>query len=58
MTQQTDRPTPPVQTTTDPNTADRRLSEEQKQNLTNEPDPPSDDKAHPLPDPNAVGEDG
>jgi len=58
MTESTDRPTPPKQTTTDPTTADRRLSDEQKQNLKDEPDPPQENKGQPLPDPNAVGEAG
>ncbi|WP_143754628.1 hypothetical protein [Caballeronia concitans] len=58
MTEQTDRSTPPKQTDSDPTAADRRLSDEQKQNAANEPAPPDADKGPPLPDPNAVGEDG
>ena len=34
------------------------LSDEQKQNLKDEPDPPQENKGQPLPDPNAVGEAG
>lgn len=56
---QTDRPTPPQQTPSDPNVADRRLSEEQKQSSTGEPDPPEPTRGKPeLPDPAGVGEAG
>ncbi|WP_250455683.1 hypothetical protein [Caballeronia sp. ATUFL_M2_KS44] len=58
MPEQTDRSTPPKQSDSDPTTADRRLSDEQKQNASNEPAPPTANKGQPLPDPNAVGEDG
>jgi hypothetical protein len=61
MTEQTDRATPPKQTPEDPNTADRRLSDEQKRAMTNEPAPPtpqSEGKEGKLPDPKEVGEAG
>ncbi|WP_244817984.1 hypothetical protein [Caballeronia sp. Lep1P3] len=57
MTQETERSTPPKQNTDDSTAADRRLSDEQKQNMTHEPAAPTN-KGEPLPDPNAVGEDG
>jgi hypothetical protein len=57
MTQDSERSTPPRQTTDDPNTADRRLSDEQKRTMKDEPAPPTG-KGDSLPDPNAVGEDG
>lgn len=50
--------TPPKQTPDDPNLADRRLSDEQKRSLRNEPSPAEPDAGMPLPDPNEVGEDG
>ncbi|SAK55400.1 hypothetical protein AWB77_01621 [Caballeronia fortuita] len=56
-----DRPTPPRQTPDDPNVADRRLSEEQKQSMKNEPEPPKqtdDTKESTLPNPKDVGEAG
>ncbi|BAN27397.1 hypothetical protein [Caballeronia insecticola] len=58
MTENTDRPTPPKQTPEDPNVADRRLSEEQKRTLKNEPEPPTADKKEKLPNPKDVGEAG
>ncbi|MDR5760286.1 hypothetical protein [Caballeronia sp. LZ035] len=58
MTSENDRPTPPKQTPDDPNVADRRLSEEQKRDLKNEPEQPSGDKGGKLPDPKEVGEAG
>ncbi|WP_248324387.1 MULTISPECIES: hypothetical protein [unclassified Caballeronia] len=57
MTQETERSTPPKQTPNDATAADRRLSDEQKRNLTNEPAPPTG-AGKPLPEPNDVGEDG
>ncbi|WP_244850859.1 hypothetical protein [Caballeronia sp. SL2Y3] len=57
MTQESERSTPPKQTPNDPTAADRRLSDEQKQDLTNEPAPPTG-AGKPLPEPNDVGEDG
>jgi hypothetical protein len=61
MPEQTDRPTPPKQTPGDPNVADRRLSDEQKRAMTNEPAPPRrdhDGKEGKLPNPKDVGEAG
>ncbi|SAK45696.1 hypothetical protein AWB80_00945 [Caballeronia pedi] len=58
MTEQTDRPTPPKQTPEDPNVADRRLSDEQKRAMKDEPAPPKRDKQGKLPDPKEVGEAG
>jgi hypothetical protein len=57
MAEQNDRPTPPKQTPDDPNMADRRLTEEQKQSLTNEPESP-ENKGEKLPNPKDVGEAG
>jgi len=57
MTQDSERSTPPRQTTDDPNTADRHLSDEQKRTMKDEPAPPTG-KGDSLPDPNGVGEDG
>jgi hypothetical protein len=54
----TDRPTPPKQNSDDPNLADRRLSDEQKGSMKNEPAPPDGDKKHKLPNPKDVGEAG
>lgn len=58
MTDQTDRPTPPQQTLGDPNVADRRLSEEQKRAMKNEPQRPRPEKTEKLPNPKDVGEAG
>jgi hypothetical protein len=58
MTDQNDRPTPPQQSPDDPNLADRRLSDEQKRALKNEPDKPDHDKTEKLPNPKDVGEAG
>ncbi|MDR5782181.1 hypothetical protein QCE63_22525 [Caballeronia sp. LZ065] len=58
MTDENDRPTPPKQTPDDPNVADRRLSDEQKRDLKNEPDKPSGNQSGKLPDPKEVGEAG
>lgn len=58
MTEQTDRPTPPKQTLNDPNVADRRLSEEQKRAMKNEPERPTFAKSDRLPNPKDVGEAG
>ncbi|WP_250523326.1 MULTISPECIES: hypothetical protein [unclassified Caballeronia] len=61
MNQQTDRPTPPIQTPEDPNMADRRLSDEQKRTMRNEPEPPKrtdESKEEKLPNPKDVGEAG
>lgn len=61
MTEQTDRQTPPKQTPDDPNVADRRLSDEQKRAMKNEPEPPRRDqrsKEGELPNPKDVGEAG
>jgi len=52
------RPTPPRQTETDPTAGDRRLSEQQKDSLTNEPVPPKPGRGDELPDPKDVGEAG
>jgi hypothetical protein len=57
MAEQNDRPTPPKQSPEDPNMADQRLTEEQKQSLTNEPKAP-ENKGGKLPDPKDVGESG
>ncbi|WP_277182259.1 hypothetical protein [Caballeronia sp. BR00000012568055] len=57
MAEQNDRPTPPKQTPDDLNMADRRLTEEQKQSLTNEPKTP-ENKGEKLPNPKDVGEAG
>ncbi|SAK44960.1 hypothetical protein AWB79_00908 [Caballeronia hypogeia] len=58
--EQTDRPTPPKQTPDDPNVADRRLSDEQKRAMKNEPAPPQRDKIEKadMPNPKDVGEAG
>lgn len=60
MTGNTDRPTPPKQTPEDPNLADRRLSDEQKRELKNEPAPPDRSKQQKsdMPKPQDVGEAG
>jgi hypothetical protein len=63
MSEQNDRSTPPKQTPEDPNVADRRLSEEQKRAMKNEPAPPKQQsegerKEGKLPDPKEVGEAG
>ncbi|MDR5836840.1 hypothetical protein [Caballeronia sp. LZ034LL] len=58
MTDENDRPTPPKQTPDDPNVADRRLSDEQKRDLKNEPEKPSGGQSGNLPDPKEVGEAG
>ncbi|WP_250516727.1 hypothetical protein [Caballeronia sp. INDeC2] len=61
MNEPNDRPTPPKQTPEDPNVADRRLSDEQKDAMTNEPDPPKrndEGKESGLQDPKDVGEAG
>ena len=52
MNEPADRPTPPKQTPEDPNVADRRLSDEQKRAMTNEPEAPKpvdNDKESKLP---------
>ncbi|RKR38282.1 hypothetical protein B0G82_6409 [Paraburkholderia sp. BL17N1] len=58
MTTESPRPTPPRQTESDPTAADRRLSDEQKESLKNEPAPPTPNSGEPLPDPKEVGEAG
>ncbi|AQH04485.1 MULTISPECIES: hypothetical protein [Caballeronia] len=61
MSEPTDRATPPKQTPEDPNVADRRLSDEQKRAMTDEPAPPErqdESKVGELPDPKDVGEAG
>jgi hypothetical protein len=52
------RPTPPRQTPTDATAGDRRLSEQQKDSLTNEPAAPKPGRGDELPDPKDVGEAG
>jgi len=58
MTDKTDRQTPPRQTPEDPNVADRRLSDEQKRAMKNEPERPRPEKTDKLPNPKDVGEAG
>ncbi|WP_321797860.1 hypothetical protein [Caballeronia sp. J97] len=61
MNENTDRPTPPKQTPDDPNVADRRLSDEQKRAMKDEPAPPKrtdQGKESKLPNPKDVGEAG
>ncbi|SAK47951.1 hypothetical protein AWB76_01116 [Caballeronia temeraria] len=61
MNEQTERDTPPKQTPEDPNVADRRLSEEQKRAMKNEPEQPKrpdESKGEKLPNPKDVGEAG
>ncbi|TDY22518.1 hypothetical protein B0G81_2828 [Paraburkholderia sp. BL6665CI2N2] len=58
MTTESARPTPPRQTESDPTAADRRLSDEQKESLKNEPAPPTPNSGEKLPDPKEVGEAG
>jgi hypothetical protein len=58
MTEHNDRPTPPKQSPDDPNMADRRLSDEQKNSATNEPARPDKNKGAPLPSTKDVGEAG
>ncbi|MFM0394571.1 hypothetical protein [Paraburkholderia phytofirmans] len=58
MTTEPSRPTPPRQTETDPTAGDRRLSDEQKDALKNEPEPPKPNSGEKLPDPKEVGEAG
>ncbi|REE24156.1 hypothetical protein B0G71_7456 [Paraburkholderia sp. BL27I4N3] len=58
MTTESARPTPPRQTESDPTAADRRLSEQQKESLKNEPEPPKPNSGEKLPDPKEVGEAG
>jgi len=50
--------TPPRQTDTDATAAGRRLSDEQKSRLENEPIPPDPNCRDDLPDPVDVGEAG
>jgi hypothetical protein len=61
MNEPADRPTPPKQTPDDPNVADRRLSDEQKDSMKNEPEPPKrtdEGNNTKLPNPKDVGEAG
>ncbi|KXU89010.1 hypothetical protein CR51_33825 [Caballeronia megalochromosomata] len=61
MNEPAERPTPPKQTPEDPNLADRRLSDEQKRAMKDEPAPPKHPdagKEDKLPDPKEVGEAG
>ncbi|MDR5799785.1 hypothetical protein [Caballeronia sp. LZ001] len=58
MSEQNERQTPPKQTNEDPNVADRRLSDEQKSELKNEPEPAKGSEGGKLPDPKDVGEAG
>ncbi|GJH21663.1 hypothetical protein CBA19CS22_33995 [Caballeronia novacaledonica] len=61
MNEPADRPTPPKQNPEDPNVADRRLSDEQKRAMTNEPEAPKpadEGKEGKLPNPKDVGEAG
>jgi hypothetical protein len=51
-------PSPPLQESTDANTADRQLSEEQKSRMRNEPAPPGPTRGDDLPNPADVGEAG
>jgi hypothetical protein len=58
MPTESERPTPPRQTETDPTAGDRRLTEQQKDSLTNEPAPPKPGRGEELPNPKDVGEAG
>lgn len=58
MNEPAERQTPPKQNTDDPNVADRRLSDEQKQSMNDEPEQPEPGKGEKLPKPTDVGEAG